>query len=252
MKNLLIVFTCISMTLCSSCGEGTLGGIVGVADAVINGEGGPSPLTNDEVIKGLKEALAVGTNNSSSKLSAAGGFLKNDLIKIPFPPDAEKVRKMAMDIGMGSQVDKFVATLNGAAEEAAKESAPIFLDAITSMSIQDGFNILKGGENAATNYLKDKTQKSLMSAFSPKVGNAIEKVELTKYWSPIITKYNTATLLTGGEKINPDLNNYITGKAIDALFLMISKEENNIRKDPLARVSDILKRVFGSPEANGK
>ena len=114
------------------------------------------------------------------------------------------------------------------------------------MSISDGFAILNGGEGAATKFLKDNTSAALVTAFTPKVEAAISTVKLTEYWNPIITKYNSAMTFTGGEKLNPDLNAYVTEKAIAGLFLMVAKEENKIRLDPLARVSDLLQKVFGS------
>ena len=203
-------------------------------------------LTNDEVIKGLKEALTVGIKNSVDSTSLTDGFLNNAAIRLPFPPDAIKVREKAISLGMQGQVDKFETTLNRAAEEAVKEALPIFKDAILNMSIQDGFAILKGGDGAATKFLKDKTSESLVQAFLPKVKNATSKVQLTSYWNPIITKYNAVTVLTGGEKINPDLDAYVTQLAIKGLFLTVEKEENKIRKNPVARVTDLLQKVFGS------
>jgi D-ribose pyranose/furanose isomerase RbsD len=205
----------------------------------------PKP-SNEEVVSGLKEALNVGIKNAVNITSVTDGFLKNESIRLPFPPDAIKARQKAIDLGMTAQVEKFETTLNRAAEEASKEAILIFADAITNMSIQDGFTILKGGEGAATNYLKEQTTAKLTAAFSPKVAEAISKVKLTEYWSPIMTKYNTAMTLTGGEKINPDLNAYVTQKAIEGLFKMVALEENKIRKDPAARVSDLLIKVFGS------
>jgi len=203
-------------------------------------------LTNDEVIKGLKEALTVGIKNSVDSTSLKDGFLNNAAIRLPFPPDAIKVREKAISLGMQGQVDKFETTLNRAAEEAVKEALPIFKDAILTMSIQDGFAILKGGDGAATKFLKDKTTDSLVVAFLPKVKNATSKVQLTSYWNPIITKYNAVSALTGGEKINPDLDAYVTQLAIKGLFLTVEKEENKIRKNPVARVTDLLQKVFGS------
>lgn len=203
---------------------------------------GPTPLTNTEVIKGLKEALSVGTNNSTSLTSKLDGFYKNPEIFIPFPPEAIKVKEKIEALGMGSQVDKFVMTMNRSAETASKKAAPIFIGAITSMSIADGFAILNGGENAATNFLKEKTSGQLRTEFNPVVKNAINEVEVTKYWNPVINTYNKIPFI---DKQNPNLEDYITTKAMDGLFIMLAKEEKNIRKDPLARVTDILKRVFG-------
>jgi hypothetical protein len=224
-----------------------VGKVLDTANSVVGTTGTQEKkLTNDQVIQGLKEALSVGTNNSSASASKLDGFNKNPLIHIPFPPDAIKVKEKVEALGMKGQVDKFVETMNRGAEESAKEAAPIFLNAITTMSIADGFNILNGTDSAATTYLRDKTSDALYSAFKPKVQNALKTVKLTEYWNPIITKYNTVTAMTGGEKVNPDLDDYVTKGAMKGLFRLISDEEKKIRKDPMARVSDILKTVFGS------
>ena len=143
-------------------------------------------------------------------------------------------------------MDKITETLNRAAEDAAKEAAPIFVNAIKNMSISDGFAILNGGEGAATKFLKDNTTSQLVAAFGPKVQASIERVKLTDYWNPVMTKYNQAMTFTGGDKVDTDLNKYVTERAIDGLFLMVAKEENKIRKDPAARVTDLLSKVFGS------
>ena len=202
-----------------------------------------NPLSNEEVIAGLKEALTIGIKNSVNLTSATDGFLKNSEIKLPFPPDAIKVKEKAMALGLSGQVEKFETTLNRAAEEATKEAIPIFVDAIKNMTVQDGFAILKGGNGAATTFLKNRTSAILDSTFAPIVKNATSKVKLTEYWNPLITKYNALTL---GEKLNPDLDAYIRQKAIDGLFIMVAKEEDKIRLDPAARVTDILIKVFGS------
>ena len=203
-------------------------------------------LTNDEVIAGLREALSVGIKNSVDLTSITDGFWKNDMIRIPFMDDAIKVKQKALEWGLDGQIEKFEITMNRAAEEATKEALPIFIDAIKNMSVSDGFAILNGGDGAATEFLKDQTTSKLVAAFSPKVETAIAKVKLTEYWNPIITKYNNAMSITGGQKLNPDLNKYVTERAISGLFLMVEQEENKIRKDPMARVSDLLQKVFGS------
>jgi hypothetical protein len=203
-------------------------------------------LTNDEVISGLREALSVGIKNSVNLTSVTDGFLKNDAIRLPFPPDAIAVREKALNWGLNGQVDKFETTLNRAAEEATKEALPIFMDAIKNMSVQDGFAILNGGDGAATKFLKEQTTAKLVTAFAPKVKEATSKVKLTEYWNPIINKYNNAMSISNGQKLNPDLDAYITELAIKGLFQMVEKEENKIRKDPAARVTDILTKVFGS------
>lgn len=227
-------------TLLNSCAE------LGDLTSVMTTPTSTPALTNTEVIQGLKEALQVGIKNAVNISAVTDGFYKNDLIKLPFPQDALKVREKALEWGFDAQVEKFETTLNRAAEEAAKEALPIFANAITGMSVQDGFAILNGGQGAATRFLKDQTTNQLTQAFAPKVKDAISKVKLTEYWEPIINKYNKAMTLTGGEKINPDLNAYVTQRAISGLFTLVEKEENKIRQDPMARVSDILVKVFGS------
>ena len=241
MKNCSLVI--VIVTMCVSCGVVDLSGL---PIPNTNPTSNTPSLSNDEVIKGLKEALTVGIQNSVNVTGVTDGFLKNGEIRLPFPPDALKVKEKALSLGMQGQVEKFETTLNRAAEEAVKEALPIFKDAILNMSIQDGFGILKGGDGAATRFLKEKTTAGLTSAFLPKVKNATSKVQLTSYWNPIITKYNTVTALTGGEKINPDLDAYVTQLAIEGLFKMVEKEENKIRKDPGARVTDLLRKVFSS------
>jgi len=213
-----------------------------VEDAVNTVSGNGGSLSNDDIIKGLKEALNVGTTNSTGKASKMDGFYKNNLIKIPFPPEAAQVKSTVENLGMKPQVDKFVMTLNRAAEEASKEAKPIFVNAVTSMTIQDGMTILKGNNDAATQYLKGKTQAQLNAAFSPIVKRAIAKVELTKYWKPIVTQYNKVPFVN---KVNPDLEKYVTDKALEGLFKLVAEEETKIRKDPAARVSEILRKVFG-------
>jgi hypothetical protein len=199
-------------------------------------------LSNDEIVSGLKEALNVGSRNASGSASKRDGFLKNPAIKIPFPNEAKIVESKARQLGMGSQVDRFVTTLNRAAEEASKEAAPVFMDAIKTMTINDGVNILRGGDNAATNYLKGRTSAELTTKFSPIVKRAINKVELTKHWKPIITKYNK---IPGVKKMNPDLDRYVTEKTLEGLFKLLADEEAKIRRDPVARVTDLLRKVFG-------
>lgn len=199
------------------------------------------PLSKDEVVKGLKEALRVGSQNSGASASVVDGFLKNPAIKIPFPPEAANMQQKLVALGLNQQVDEFVTTLNRAAEKAAKEAAPIFITAINNMSISDGMNILKGNKDAATVFLKNSTLTELKQRFLPVVSNAIEQVQVTKYWNPLVTKYNQIPFV---QKQNPDLNDYVTNKALDGLFYLVAQEELKIRQDPAARVSEILRKVF--------
>ena len=211
-------------------------------DKYSNSKKKKKPLTNDEVIRGLKEALNVGTNNSTSTASKSDGFYKNPLIFIPFPPEAEKVKNTVENLGMQQQVKDFEMSLNRAAEEACKEAAPVFMDAIKNMSIADGFSILKGTDNAATEYLKKNTSSELTTKFAPIIKTAIDRVQVTKYWEPVITTYNK---IPGVQKQNPNLEQYVTAKGLEGLFKLIAGEEKKIRTDPVARINAILKRVFG-------
>ena len=212
------------------------------ANTVVHGTSTPT-LTNEEVIKGLKEALTVGTNKSSQAASQLDGYLKNPRLFIPWPPEAQEMKTKLLKLGYKKKIDEFETSLNRAAEEAAKNSANIFVDAITNMSVQDGFAILKSHDTAATNYLRKTTYTPLEEKFTPVVKEAINKVKVTSYWNPLVTVYNK---IPGVKKQNPDLNKYVTNKAINGLMILISDEEVKIRKDPAARVSDLLKKVFGS------
>jgi len=201
-----------------------------------------APLTNDEVVRGLREALTVGSKTAAGKASKTDGYFKNPKIKIPFPPEAVKMESTLRNLGMRKEVDRFVMTMNRAAEDAARKAAPIFADAITSMTLSDGMTILKGKDDAATRYLQSATGEKLRQAFRPVVKASIDKVEVTRYWSPLATAYNKVPFVT---RVNPDLEDYITRKAIDGLFVLLAEEEARIRKDPAARITDLLKKVFG-------
>jgi hypothetical protein len=206
----------------------------------------PVPLSNTEVINGLKEALRVGTETAVRFTAKDGGFNNNARIRIPFPEEAEKVKTTVFQLGMAAEIKRFEDNLNRAAEKAAAEAIPVFVDAITSMSIEDGFAILKGDSLAATSYLKQKTTAQLTNTFRPIVDRVIDEIKLTSYWEPLTKAYNTTTLFTGQSQVNPDLGQYVTQKALAGLFIYVGEEEARIRRDPKARVSDILVRVFGS------
>lgn len=198
-------------------------------------------LTTEEVGGGLKEALINGITKGSDAVSQVDGYYKDPQIKIPFPPDVKKVEDKLRQIGMGNEVDKFVMTLNRGAEDAAKEAKPIFIDAIKQMTINDAWSILKGPQDGATQYLKKTTTAQLKAKFSPHIQNSLDKVQATKYYGDIVNTYNKIPFV---EKVNPDLNSYATDMAIQGLFVMIAKEEKNIRENPAARTTDLLKRVF--------
>ena len=203
-------------------------------------------LTTEDVIRGLKEALTVGASNSVSVVSKINGFYKNPQIFIPFPVEAVKVKNALEKAGFSNLIKNFEKSLNRAAEKATEKALPIFKNAILSMTITDALGILRGSNNAATTYLKSKTEDDLRSEFLPVVKTAIQTVEVTKYWYPITSTYNKITILTGGSTVNPNLEEYITKKSLDGLFLLIAQEEQKIRENPAARVSQILRKVFGA------
>ncbi|MCZ4409801.1 DUF4197 domain-containing protein [Cryomorphaceae bacterium 1068] len=242
MKKIILPLIAISLVFSSCSEESFRKTMKTVTESLETSEG----LSSSEVAAGLKEALVVGTNNAVDFAGKENQFLSTPRIRIPFPEEAEKVKETAEKLGLGSQVDKFEENLNHAAEKAVSHAAPIFIDAITSMTINDAFAILKGEDDAATTYLRRSTETSLRTAFEPEVNKAINEVELTKYWQPLVSTYNTASAFTGGEKVNPDLEAYVTDKAMDGLFLLISEEEEKIREDPAARVTELLEKVFGS------
>ncbi|HEY9005002.1 MAG TPA: DUF4197 domain-containing protein [Ohtaekwangia sp.] len=204
---------------------------------------GESSLSTEEVAEGLKEALTNGASKGSDLVSQVDGYFKNAEIKIPFPPEVKQVETKLRQMGMGAEVDKFVLALNRGAEDAAKEAKPIFVSAIKQMSIQDAWSILKGEKDAATQYLKRTTTTQLTDKFKPVIQKSLEKVNATKYYSDLVNTYNKIPLV---QKVNPDLNQYATDKAIAGLFVMVAKEEANIRQNPGARTTDLLKKVFSA------
>jgi hypothetical protein len=204
-------------------------------------------LSTTEITMGLKEALTVGTSRSSSQLSAVDGFFKNAAIKILLPPEAQKVENTLRNLGMGSLVDKAVLSLNRAAEDAAKTAGTIFIDAVKQMTITDALNILRGGDFAATNYFKGKTTQALTNSFRPVIDRSLKNVNATKYWGDVINAYN----IVATNKVNPDLAAYVTEKAMEGIFYQVGLEEQKIRQNPVARTTELLKKVFGSRLAQG-
>lgn len=198
-------------------------------------------LSNDEIISGLKEALTIGTQNSSKKLGTVDGFFKNAALKILMPPEAEKVTNTLRSMGMGSLVDKAILSMNRAAEDAASGVGEIFINAIKDMSIADGIQILNGGNTAATDYLKTNTSKSLHEKMRPVIETSLKKTDATKYWNDVFTNYNRVST----KKVETDLTAYVTQKAMDGIFISVAQEEQKIRKDPAAQVTGLLRKVFG-------
>lgn len=195
----------------------------------------------DEIAKGLKEALQVGTTRSIELLSKPDGFFGYAAVKILMPPEAVKIEKTLRNLGFNKQVDDAILSMNRAAEDASKSAVPIFVKAIQGMSIEDAVGILRGNEDAATKYLQTKTTDSLTKSFRPIIEASLKKVDATKSWNSLVTQYNKFSF----KKINPDLAAYVTEKSLSGIYLQIAAEEAKIRKDPVARSSDLLKKIFG-------
>ncbi|MCX6303468.1 MAG: DUF4197 domain-containing protein [Bacteroidetes bacterium] len=202
-----------------------------------------SGLTEKDAAAGIREALVKGTGESVKIVSKVNGYFANPEIKIPFPQEAKDIETKLRAIGLGSQVDEVVTSLNRAAEDAAKSAEPVFVSAINGMSISDAINIVKGSNDAATSYLKKTTSPELKEKFTPIIKTSLDKVDATRLWTDLIKQYNQIPFV---KKQNPDLAAYVTDKAITGLFVMVAKEEGKIRKDPAARATELLKKVFGN------
>lgn len=200
-----------------------------------------SATTGLDISAGLKEALNKGITKQVSKLTATDGFYKNNAVKILMPDELQKVDKALRAMGMSNLADEGIKSLNRAAEDAVKEATPIFVNSIKTMSIADAKTILMGKDTAATNYLQKSTSSALYTKFSPVVQQSIGKVGADKVWTSIITKYNKLPLVS---KVNPDITDYVTKKAMDGVFKMIAVEEKSIRGNLSSRTSDLLKQVF--------
>ncbi|WP_264550304.1 DUF4197 domain-containing protein [Flavobacterium sp. N2820] len=202
---------------------------------------GTGVLSQAEIGNGLKEALNNGITKQVSKLTATDGFFKNEAVKILLPEELQTVDKKLRQIGMGKLADEGLKVINRAAEDAVKEATPIFVDAVKQMTFTDAKNILLGNDSSATTYLQNSTSTALYAKFNPVIKNSYTKVGADKIWSQIITKYNSIPLVT---KVNPDLTDYTTNKAMEGVFKMIAVEEKDIRTNLSSRSSDLLKKVF--------
>jgi len=199
-------------------------------------------LSTDDIAGGLKEALLKGAQTGTQKLSSPGGFLENAALKIIMPQEVQKIESTLRKLGFNKLVDDMIVTMNRAAEDACKTAIPIFTSAIREMTITDGINILRGSDTSATAYLRTKTNIALTQSFSPIIKTSLDKVNATKNWEKIITTYNSIPLV--GKKMNPDLVAYVTDKSLSGIYTEIATQEKDIRANPAARTTELMRKVF--------
>ncbi len=205
--------------------------------------GGGEGLTNEDVVGGLKEALEVGTRNAVRAVARTDGYFKNPQIKIPLPENVRRFEDLLRATGFGAQVDAFELSMNRAAERAAPEASSIFWDAIKQMTFTDARAILDGPDDAATQYFREKTADRLQARFEPITHQAMSEVGVTRSYQALDAKIQAIPF---AETMRFDLDQYVTAKALDGLFWMLAEEEKKIRRDPAARVTTLLQKVFGA------
>jgi hypothetical protein len=229
MKKLILIITIFTLSGCAEMQQ--------VLDEVANS----NILTQEQIGQGLKEALTNGIVNQVTTLAIKDGFFKNEMVKILYPQELQKVDKTLRDIGLDALADEGLKMLNRAAEDAVSEAIPIFKEAILNMTFTDAKNILMGDKDAATQYLQRTTSEALRAKFQPIIQNSFQKVGADKVWNDIITKYNKIPLVN---KVNPDLTGYVTDESLKSVYKMVAVEENKIRTDIGSRSTDLLKKVF--------
>jgi hypothetical protein len=241
MKKILLVFVVFLVMGFTCLAEaGIFDDIVKEVPGVKSGtQSGPDQKTT---VSGLKEALSIGTENAVKAVSKTNGYFGNQMVKILLPDKLQKVADAVAKLGFQKQVDSFILSMNRAAEAAAPKATALFVDAIKAMSFEDARKILQGGDTAATQYFKGKTSKKLYDEFKPVVTTNMNKVGVTKAYKDMVAPYESLPFTS---KESVDLDHYVTNKALDGLFLMIGQEEKKIRTNPAARVTDLLKTVFG-------
>ncbi len=211
-------------------------------DTLSNLPGGAGVVTEAEAAQGIREALDQGVGRGIQTLNVTDGFFGSQTYKLFLPPEAQRIENTMRQLGMGAMVDKAILQINRAAEDAVGFARPVFLDAIKAMTISDALNIIRGPKDAATIYFKEKTSDKLIAAFTPVIKGSLEKFSATKYYDELINTYNRFPTTT--KKLNPDLTAYVADRAVAALFDQIAKEEANIRENPAARTTELLKKVF--------
>jgi hypothetical protein len=245
MKNIFISFLILFLTGCAELSQ------------VVNQIETNRPLTQSEVISGLKQALTIGADSAANKLSEKNGYYLDQLVKITLPPEANIVTENLSKLPGGEKlVEDVILRINRSAEAAAKEAAPVFAKAVSNMTIQDGFTILKGESDAATQYLKKQTYSELYKLYQPKIKTSLDKeivgnLSTNESWDKLTSQWNRIAgsivgQMTDLKTVNTQLDKYLTEKALDGLFLKLAQEEKSIRTNPKARVTELLKRVFGN------
>ncbi len=239
MKKLLIILLCLPLFTQAQSWKDLKKAAEKVNKELIKG----NPFSEKEAANALKETLDKGIKKGVSVLSIKDGYFANPKVKIPFPKNATKVADKLKQLGMQKQVDEVVLSINRAAEDAAISAKPIFANAIKKMSIKDAIDIVKGNKTAGTDYLNRNTNSAVVNAFKPIIKSSLDKVNATKHWENIMTTYNKIPF---AEKVNPELETYVTEKAISGLFFMLAQQEIAIRENPKERTSALLKKVFGN------
>lgn len=224
--------------------DSSLNGLFKKANSIFNSRKSnkSGKLSGDDIVNGLKDALAQGSEKSTGRLSSPDGFLKDAAVKILMPPEVSNIQNKLKMLGLNSLMDNAIISMNRAAEDASKSAGPIFLQAIKNMSLPDALSILRGSDTAATSYLRRSTLTELTSAFTPIIETSLKKVDATKYWNDVFSTYNKFS----PNKVDTDINSYVTNKALNGIFYYVAQEEQKIRKDPAARATDILKKVFAN------
>lgn len=244
MKNIITITSFLFLSFSVSAQKDSshkLGGLFKKASSILTkSSASTGNLSTDEIVSGLKEALSLGAQKSTDKLSAPNGFFKDAAVKILLPKQVQDIENKMRMLGMGKLVDNAILSMNRAAEDASKSAAPIFLSAIKKMTVTDALNILRGTDTAATAYLRETTTPELTASFKPVIEESLKKVDATKYWKDVFTAYNRFS----SKPVNTDINSYVTEKALDGIFHYVASEEINIRQNPAGRVTDLLKKVF--------
>jgi hypothetical protein len=233
-----VLASCFAILLCASCAQA---GFWGDLFKTINPSSGG--LTLEKTIAGLKEALSVGSGNAVNTVSTVNGYFKNPDIKILMPEKIQNVADMLRKVGLGSTVDEFELSMNQAAEKAAPKAKELFIGSIKQMTFDDAKKILNGGDTSATEYLQGKTTEPLTKEFAPIIASSLDQVGATKSYRDMMAAFTALPFMSAQSF---DLDNYVTEKALGGLFHMVGEEEKDIRANPQARVTDLLKEVFGN------